>query len=345
MHTLESWGWTPEVRALFEKHAPGLIPARIIQEQRLHYLAVTEAGEVKVLLPGRLRHRSANTAELPSVGDWAALTIRRGSAMVDRVMPRFTRISRRASGEKEEEQIVAANVDTVFIATSLNDDFTRRRLDRYLAMVRGGGSKPVILLTKLDVCKDPAPFVAEAEVAGGDAPVLVVSSKTPGGLDSLMEHLIATRTHALVGSSGVGKSTIVNALLGREAMYVREIREHDSRGKHATTFRHLFKLPGGALLIDTPGMREIQLWLDADQVVEAFEELAVFAEHCRFGNCRHNNEPGCAVREAAEAGKVSLDRYENYRKILGERTLPEWEQKKRDRISSRSPDTRTDEPK
>lgn len=335
LDSLESWGWRPE----WPRPEKGL-PGRVIEEQRGLYSVVTEEGELRCDLPGRLRHRAASTAELPTVGDWVAVTARlkERAGTVLKTLPRRSRISRRAPGEKEEEQVVAANVDTVFVTTSLNQDFNPRRLERYLTMVRTGGAAPVVLLTKSDLCGDLEARVEQTRAAAGGAPILAVSAKLPGGLKPFEALLKPRETHALVGSSGVGKSTIVNALLGSEAMAVGEVRSHDDRGKHTTSHRELFRLPSGAMIIDTPGLREVQLWDAEEGLAETFDDVTALLGGCKFDNCRHETEPGCAVRAAVASGAVSPERYKAFLKLQKElpSQLPEWEKRRRARIASKA---------
>jgi ribosome biogenesis GTPase len=331
---LQSWGW----RDGFEKPDKGE-PGRVIEEQRGLYTVVLHDGELKCDLPGRMRHRVASTADLPTVGDWVAVRPRRkeGTGTIVSVLPRLTYVSRRASGEKDEEQVVAANVDIVFVTTSLNADFNARRLERYLAMVRQGGAEPVVLLTKSDLCKDVGAVIAETRKSSGSALVIAISVRTPGGLAPFEALLKPGRTHVLVGSSGVGKSTIVNALAGSEVMATGEVREHDDRGKHTTSHRQLFKMPNGALIIDTPGLREVQLWDAEEGLKETFDDITALLGSCKYDNCKHETEPGCAVRAAVGEGKITPERHKAFLKLQKElpSNIPEWQKRRKARIGAK----------
>lgn len=332
---LENWGWRAGLKAP-EKGEPG----RVIEEQRGLFTVMLEEGELKCDLPGRMRHRAGTVAELPNVGDWVGVRPRKNekTGTILCVVPRLTCVSRRASGEKDEEQVVAANVDTVFVTTSLNADFNARRLERYLTMVRQGGAEPVVLLTKADLCGDVEAVMAETRKSSGSAPVIAISVRAPGGLAPFEALLKPGRTHALVGSSGVGKSTIVNALAGTEVMATGEVREHDDRGKHTTSHRQLFKLPNGALVIDTPGLREVQLWDAEAGLKETFDDITALLGGCKYDNCRHETEPGCAVREAVAAGKITPERHKAFLKLQRElpSNIPEWQKRRKERIASKA---------
>jgi ribosome biogenesis GTPase len=248
----------------------------------------------------------------------AARIVAADFAIVEAVLPRRTLFSRRAPGKREEQQPIAANIDLVFVVCGLDGDFNLRRLERYLAISIESGVTPVIVLNKADICVNlDASLAATAPVARG-AMVVTTAASRPGGVDELAQFLRYGRTIALLGSSGVGKSTIANGLIGEERIRTREVRESDSRGRHTTTHRELIPLPGGGALIDTPGMRELQLWAGEDSIESAFDEIAVLALECRYRDCSHSGEPGCAVRAALEAGDLDPARFESYRKLLAE---------------------------
>jgi ribosome biogenesis GTPase len=315
---LTSFGWSPELQDLFQPHADGgLVPGRIVVQQRGGYRLVTEAGEIEARASGTLL-KSASDEERPTAGDWVAVEPRPGetTALVRAVLPRRTAFIRRSV--RGGAQVVAANVDVAFLVTSLNADLNLRRLERYLATAYESGAEPVIVLTKTDLTRDVEAAVAEVEGIAFGAPVLPVSSKTGAGLDGVAAHLPAGRTAVLLGSSGAGKSTLLNALAGQERMATAEIREDDARGRHTTTHRELVLLPTGGLILDTPGMRELGLW-DADAGVStAFEDVEALAGQCRFSDCTHTREPGCAVRAAIESGALPEDRLRAYEKLQAE---------------------------
>jgi ribosome biogenesis GTPase len=312
------YGWSQELQDLFQPYAAdGFVPGRIVVQQRGGYRLITEAGEVEARATGTLL-KSASDEERPTAGDWVAVEPRHGetTALVRAVLPRKTAFIRRSV--RGGAQVVAANVDVAFLVTSLNADLNLRRLERYLATAYESGADPVVVLTKADLMDDVEAAVAEVQTIAFGAPVLAVSSKTGQGLDAVAAHLPAGRTAVLLGSSGAGKSTLLNALAGEERMATREIREDDERGRHTTTHRELVLLPSGGLILDTPGMRELGLW-DADAGVStAFEDVEAFAGQCRFSDCTHTREPGCAVRAAIEAGVLPEERFRAYEKLQAE---------------------------
>lgn len=326
---IEQLGWTPHFEAQRDPELDlDLLPARVAEEQRGSYRILTEHGPRYAELSGRFRHRAgADGTDLPCAGDWVmarvpAITPERGTtsedpSLIHRLLTRRTAFTRRAAGTRTVPQVVAANVDTFFLVQSLNRDLNLRRLERYLALLWESGAEPVLVLSKADLCEDPAPLEEAAREAAIGVTVLVVSARTPGGLDPLLPYLMPGRTAALVGSSGVGKSTIVNELLGEERMRVREIRD-DDRGRHTTTSRHLVPLPSGGMLLDTPGMRTVLLWEGEDGLDQAFEDVTAIAAACRFTDCGHGAEPGCAVRAAMESGELSAERWNSYEKLRRE---------------------------
>ena len=256
-------------------------------------------------------------------------------ARIRAVLPRATHFSRRAAGNPTEEQVLAANIDVVFLVSGLDHDFNPRRIERYLVTAWDSGAAPVIVLNKADLVADPATFVAEVEAVAPDVPVLAVSARAPASVAALRQHLGHGRTAALLGSSGVGKSSIANALIGDEVLRTHEVRESDSRGRHTTTGRQLVLLPGGGILIDTPGMRELQLWESTETVAGAFSDIDGLAVGCRFRDCRHATEPGCAVIAAAAGGTLPAARLESFRKLQGEQAFLVAQQDERARIEQK----------
>jgi ribosome biogenesis GTPase / thiamine phosphate phosphatase len=295
-------------------------PGRVIIEFNYIYRLAGERGEMEAVLAGRFKHRASTRGELPAVGDWVIVRNRpdEGRGAIVDVLPRRSRFSRKAAGNLTDEQVVAANVDVVFIVMGLDGDFNLRRLERYLLLTRESGASPVVLLTKPDLSEDVPAQVAEAVSITGDTPIHVVSPKLGRGIEQLDPYLIPGRTGALLGSSGVGKSTIINRLLGAEVQKTREVREHDSRGRHTTTHRELVTLPGGGMLIDTPGMRELQLWDVSGAVRETFDDIEDRAGHCHFTDCRHRDEPRCAVKAAVDEGALVQARLDSYHKLQDE---------------------------
>jgi len=316
--SLTDYGWTDRLQHDFEPHAAeGLVAARILVQHRIGYRLATRDGEMDGLASGRLL-KSASDAERPCTGDWVVGEPRGDQLFVQHVLPRSTAFIRKASGPRGGAQVVAANVDLAFLVTSLNADLSLRRLERYLATAYESGARPVVVLTKADLAQDVAASVAEVETVAIDAPVLAISSKTGFGLDALRTHLAPGETAVLLGTSGVGKSTLLNALMGEERMDTGAIREADDRGRHTTTHRELVRLPSGGLILDTPGMRELALW-DADAGVSTvFDDVQALAGQCRFSDCRHEGEPGCAVRLAIASGELDEDRWRAWEKLQAE---------------------------
>ena len=332
--TLESLGWNDEFAEAFAPYEEqGLVPARVAVQHRGGYVVLTEDGE----LEAEAARRQVRSGELAGVGDWVALRLLpEGQAIVEAVLPRRTAFTRKETMDRTGEQIVAANVDTVFLVSALGHDLNLRRLERYLTAAWDSGAEPVIVLTKADLHQGEVPeAVADVEAIAFGVPVHAVSNVTGEGLDTLDRYLGPGRTVALLGSSGVGKSTLVNSLLGEERMATAEVREDDERGRHTTTHRELVPLPGGALLLDTPGMRELQLYADEEALDTAFADVAELAAECRFSDCTHDHEPGCAVQAALEDGRLAPERWESYRKLQAEIRSLEIRQDKRLRSEER----------
>ena len=304
----------------------GLVPARITQAQRGLYEAAYEDGETPAKPTGAFMHEAQDRDGYPAVGDFVLLRPNpRGTAGIVSVLPRKSKFSRtdfsgHAAGyvKNIREQVVAANFDYVFILTSLNQDFSAMRVLRYVTQARQGGGEPVVVLSKADLADAWEEQAAEVRALAGDVDVLCVSSRTGQGLDDLERYLQKGTTIVFLGMSGVGKSSLLNALAGEDVMAVKEIREDDARGRHTTTHRELFLLPSGAMVIDTPGMRELGLW-DADEAIsESFPDIERLISRCRFSNCRHMAEPGCAVQAAIGEGRLSREQWAAYRSQRGE---------------------------
>jgi ribosome biogenesis GTPase len=321
MTTLERWGWTAREEALFQPHAAdSRQPGRVLTEHRGSYVVATERGDVSAAVSGRFRYDSASREHFPAVGDWVAVEPAEGagSAIIHDILPRATRFARPARGDIAGAQVVAANVDVVLLVSGLDHDFNVRRLERYLALAWSSGAEPVIVLNKADVCDDIAGRVADAALVAPGVPVRVVSALEGDGMDSLTPLLEPGKTVALLGSSGVGKSTIVNALLGYERQPTGAVRPDDQRGRHTTTSRELLVMPSGALLIDSPGMRSVGMWEIEEGLADAFRDVEHFAAECRFSDCTHNGEPGCAVQRAIADGALPAARLDSQRKLARE---------------------------
>jgi ribosome biogenesis GTPase len=319
---LQAIGWDPYFEQHFEAHGrDGLAAARVTLEHQHIYTVHTVDGESLATVSGGLRHRAAGRHEFPAVGDWVAITPgapgRR--AVIQAILPRRSKFSRKVAGRETTEQVVAANIDTVFLMMGLDGDYNLRRIERYLITARDGGASPVVVLNKADLCDAVDLRVQEVQSVAQSAPVHAVSTKQGGALGALEPYLTPGRTIALLGSSGVGKSTLVNRLVGHQMQATQDVRVSDSRGRHTTTRRQLIIVTGGALLIDTPGLRELQLWDGAGGMDETFDDVEVLGAGCRFRDCRHEAEPGCAVKAAVDSGHLDASRLDSYRQLRRER--------------------------
>ena len=314
--TLDDLGWSAALAADHLPHAAlGREPARIMAEDRGSYLVRSAAGERRAAITGRFRHEAgADPSVYPAVGDWVAIDGGPDDAAIHAVLARRTAIVRQAPGRKTEAQVVGANVDVVFIVVSLNLDLNLRRLERYLAVAWESGAEPVVVLSKADLVEDPTPLLAEVERIAVGATIMTVSAIDGRGLDEVKARIGSGRTVAFVGSSGVGKSTLLNVLAGEDRATVRDVRADDDRGRHTTTRRQLHILEDGGLVLDTPGMRELALW-DPDGVEQSFPEIDELVTTCRFGNCRHSGEPGCAIAAALASGALEPERFQAWQTL------------------------------
>lgn len=338
MPTLEDLGWDARWEAAFAEHrAEGLLPGRVAVPHRGAYDVWTGDGELRARLPARARREAATSAEIPVVGDWVAVERGPSQAVIRAILPRRSKFSRRTSPDPSidpgREQVVAANVDVVFVVLSLAEPLVPRLLERYLTLAWESGARPVIVLTKADLEADPDAIEAEVAAIGGDVPVHAISSKTGLGLEAVRSYLAPGVAGALVGPSGVGKSSLVNALVGEERLETGGVRD-DGAGRHTTTRRELVLLPGGGLIVDNPGMREVHLWLADEGLEEAFPDVVELLGRCRFKDCRHEREPGCAVQAAIAAGTLARERWESYRELR--RELVELEERLERRARARA---------
>jgi len=310
-------GWSD----FFDKHFQpyqnrGLIPARIAREHKNLYTVLSTYGELVAAVSGNFRFHASTAADYPSVGDWVIISTRdqNDAAIIHSLLPRRTYISRKVAWTKIEEQILAANIDIAFLISGMDDEFNTHRIERYLTLCYNRDLRPVIVLNKQDLCTDIDDKLRETRSIAFDIPVHAISALTGADIDTLRQYLSTGKTAVCLGSSGVGKSTIINRLLGEERLPVGSTSDSTGKGKHITVQRELIPLPSGGLLIDTPGLREIQLWGDEDNLNDVFHDIEQLSRHCRFRDCQHRKEPGCAVKEAIQNGQLNIERYKNYQK-------------------------------
>ena len=320
--TLLELGWDSDFSAAFNTlNDRKLIPARVSIEHNHLYRVLTNHGETMAQTAGRLRHLAATKADLPAVGDWVAVSMGASGlkATIKSILPRRSCFSRKTPGDPTTEQVVAANVDLVFIVAGLDQDFNPRRIGRYLVAASESGALPVVVLNKSDLHNNVASCIAEVNTMAPKATVHVTCCQNDVGIDSLNSYLSPGITIALLGASGVGKSSIINCLLGEDRQRTRAVRKSDSRGRHTTIHRELIVRPAGGVIIDTPGMRELSVW-DTDRAIEdAFSDFDLLADNCHFRNCTHREEPGCAVRAAVTDGRVPAPRLAHYHRMITER--------------------------
>ncbi|HXT71877.1 MAG TPA: ribosome small subunit-dependent GTPase A [Vicinamibacterales bacterium] len=318
---LSTLGWDQAADAAFGPHREqGLVPGRVSLEHNHIYRVMTGDGERLAEAAGRIKYLASGRNELPAVGDWVAVRLdaRHEAGTIRAILPRRTCFSRKAAGRETEEQVIAANVDVVLIVFGLDSPSKPRAIERYIALARQSHVAPVVVLNKYDLAEDVAGDVAEITPVTGDVPVHAVSAATGIGLDALASYLRQGVTLAVLGPSGAGKSSLVNRLIGAEALATGEVRDWDARGRHTSVHRQMLVMPGGGVIIDTPGMRELQMWDAEDGVGETFEEIAARAGECRFRDCRHDAEPGCAVKAAVASGDIPEERYAGYMKLSRE---------------------------
>lgn len=324
LDTLQSWGWTARWQDAYSRQAtrssnPNVVPARVtVGYRRLYDLATARGVVTAARLSGKYKHQheAQGPTAFPAVGDWVVADLsNRGTPIIRDVLPRHTVFMRKAAGRADEAQVVAANVDTVFLVSGLDLDFNPRRIERYLAMAHESGAQPVIVLNKTDRCDDVPAAVSSLGAVPGDAPVHAICAEEC--VDPLRAYCRGQSTVALLGSSGAGKSTIVNRLLGEEIQKTRGLGT-DGKGRHTTTNRYLFRVPTGGLILDTPGMRELHVWEGQRGIEEAFADVFALATRCKFRNCAHRNEPGCAVTAAVQSGQLESERLDAYHKLTSE---------------------------
>lgn len=329
MSTLERYGWNAFFLAQVTLEPEPVRIARVVEEQR-GLCRVVGDFEGWADVSGRFRHEARSVADFPVVGDWVVVAAEPGAdrGIIQRRLERRSTVSRKAAGRAVDEQVLAANVDTMFLVTAVAGDLNPRRLERYLTLAWETGAMPVVVVNKADLSEDPSRVAADLRQRLPFVDVVAVSALTADGLGTLTPYLRPGATVVLLGSSGVGKSTLVNRLLGRDRQKVGGVRESDGKGRHTTTARQLVELPGGALLIDTPGIRELQPWVDEAAVEGTFEDIKELAEGCRFSDCTHTEEPGCAVLDAVAALSLDAGRLEHYRRLVREAAFEERKRNK-----------------
>ncbi len=320
-------GWNSNFESEFANFsAQDIVPGRIFLEQKSEYLVLTADKEVTAKLAGKIRHKAESKLDLPTVGDWVVLRLLGdGTGVIETILTRKTQISRIAAGNRKkqnlstsEKQLIGANVDTIFLVTGLDRDYNLRRIERYLTLVYNSGADPVIVLNKADLCDDIDSIISDIEEIAFGVPIHAISAITDDNLDLFKSFFETGNTVALLGSSGVGKSTIINKLLGNDRQKIGEISESVNKGQHTTTNRELILLPDGGLIMDNPGMREIVLLAGEDDVEDTFQEIEEFAQYCKFNDCKHLKEPNCAVKQAVIDGDLAQERLESFHKMMRE---------------------------
>lgn len=312
---LNKWGWNSFFSDNFNIYKQqNLKPGRIVRESRHIYTVETESGRFSAKVSGHYMYTALNRAEYPTIGDWVALRIENDSAIIEKLVKRRSSFSRKRAGVEIEEQIIAANIDYLFLVFGLDGgrNFSSGAIERFLTRSWDSGAQPVIILNKCDLCDNPYDFLMETEAVSAGADIFLTSALTGEGLNELEQFMKPAKTIAFTGFSGVGKSALINKLCGIDILKTGTLRESDLKGRHTTTTKELLCLNNGAILIDSPGIKELQLWGSEESLANSFDDISGFAEHCRFKDCSHSGEPGCAVQEALSSGELDHRRFENY---------------------------------
>ncbi|MBS4539530.1 ribosome small subunit-dependent GTPase A [Clostridium sp. D2Q-11] len=318
--SLINLGWNDFFQDYYNSYGDdNLTVGRISAEYRNHYEVITEIGEIKGEISGKLRYTIETKSDFPVVGDWVVINrLDNNFAIINDVLPRKSMFKRKAPGNKIEEQILASNIDYIFIVTSLNQNYNLRRIERYVTISWESGAIPVVILSKSDLCDDKENKIIEVENIAPGVDIHAISAMTGKGVENLSKYVKEGNTICLLGSSGVGKSTLVNRLIGEDTMDTGDIRLDDGRGKHTTTHRQMMNIPEGGLIIDTPGIREIALWDGDNGIEEAFKDLEILSNKCKFTDCKHESEPGCAITQAINNGSLAKERLDSYKKLQRE---------------------------
>lgn len=337
---MKQYGWNEQLENQFKTYyEKDLVPARVLVEHRGLYKVITEQGQVEGINSGKLYYEK-DKESLPTVGDWVAVSPVHGEnkVVIQDILPRRSRFVRKIAGPTIEGQVVAANFDYVLIVSSLNNNFNLKRIERYLTVAWDSGAEPVILLSKADLCEDTNERLLDVESIALGVSTYAISSVEGTGIDDIKDYFSEGKTSVVLGSSGVGKSTLINTLCGHEVLKVSEAREGDDRGRHTTTHRQLIMIKDGGMVIDTPGMRELGLWGDNDDnhaLSDVFSEIDELAKNCRFGDCTHSNEPGCAVLQAIDNNELPRERFDSYNKLKKELAFIERKKNARLRVEEK----------